>query len=69
MTHASKLPWIRLVGFLGEVRRELVVITWPARRELIAYSIVVLVAVVTLGALVFGLDILFTRMVARLFAL
>ena len=49
--------------FLKEVRQELTKVDWPSRRELISYSIVVLVTVTVLTAFVFGLDSLFTRFV------
>lgn len=53
----------RLVRFLHEVRQELAKVTWPSRKEVITYSIVVLVTVVALGLLVFGLDMVFSRLV------
>ena len=49
--------------FLKEVRQELSKVDWPTRRELVSYSIVVLVTVTVLTAFVFGLDSLFTRFV------
>jgi preprotein translocase subunit SecE len=49
--------------FLKEVRQELTKVDWPTRRELISYSIVVLVTVTVLTTYVFGLDSLFTRFV------
>ena len=49
--------------FLQEVRQELSKVDWPTRRELVSYSIVVLVTVTVLTAFVFGLDSLFTRFV------
>jgi preprotein translocase subunit SecE len=49
--------------FLKEVRQELAKVAWPTRRELVSYTIVVLVTVTVLTAFVFGLDSLFTRFV------
>ena len=49
--------------FLREVRLELKKVDWPTRRELVSYSIVVLVTVTVLTAYVFGLDSVFTRFV------
>ncbi len=49
--------------FLKEVRQELTKVDWPTRRELVSYSVVVLVTVSVLTAYVFGLDSLFTRFV------
>jgi preprotein translocase subunit SecE len=51
------------IQFLKEVRSELKQVQWPTRRELISYTIVVLVSVSVLTAFVFGLDSLFTRFV------
>jgi preprotein translocase subunit SecE len=53
--------------FLKQVRAELKKVAWPSRQELIAYSIVVLVAVVFLTALVFGMDLAFTKAVLHIF--
>jgi preprotein translocase subunit SecE len=60
----SRHRWIR---FLGEVRDELAKVIWPRRREVITYSIVVLVTVLVLGLFVFGLDVLFSKVVVGLF--
>ena len=53
--------------FLKEVRQELNKVNWPTRHELMAYTIVVLVAVVVLTSLVFGLDLVFAKGVFRVF--
>ncbi len=53
--------------FLRQVRAELKKVAWPSRPELIAYTVVVLVAVVFLTALVFGMDFAFTKAVLRIF--
>lgn len=58
---------IRLVRFLREVRQELERVTWPTRREIVAYSIVVLVAVAVLGSLIFLMDNLLLRLTIKLF--
>jgi preprotein translocase subunit SecE len=57
-------PWLR---FLREVRGELAKVVWPSRREVVTYSIVVIVTVLVLGLFVFGLDVLFSRAVVELF--
>jgi preprotein translocase subunit SecE len=54
--------------FLKEVRQELKKVLWPTRRELITYTIVVLVTVVVLTTYVFGLDVVFSRFVLDVFA-
>jgi len=57
----------RLVRSLHEVRQELAKVTWPTRKEVITYSIVVLVTVAVLGLFVFGLDFVFSRLVVERF--
>jgi preprotein translocase subunit SecE len=54
--------------FLKEVRQELKKVLWPTRRELVTYTIVVLVTVIVLTSYVFGLDVLFSRFVLDVFA-
>ena len=53
--------------FLKQVRQELKKVAWPSRQEMIAYTVVVLVAVVFLTALVFGMDFVFTKAVLHIF--
>ena len=49
--------------FLKEVRLELKKVDWPSRRELISYTVVVLVTVVVMTSLVFGLDFVFSKLI------
>jgi len=60
----SKHRWIR---FLREVRDELAKVVWPSRKEVLTYSIVVILTVMVMGLFVFGLDVLFSRVVVDLF--
>ena len=53
--------------FLREVRQELKKVAWPSRRELLAYTVVVLVTVVVLTSFVFGLDLLISKGVLVVF--
>ncbi len=52
--------------FLREVRLELKKVDWPTRKELISYSIVVLVTITVLTAFVAGVDYLFSRLLTGL---
>jgi preprotein translocase subunit SecE len=63
----SNHQWSRLVRFLREVRQELAGVTWPTKKELIAYTIVVLMMVIALSMSVFALDLLFSKLIVRLF--
>ncbi|CAN5860522.1 hypothetical protein BH18ACT7_BH18ACT7_10170 [soil metagenome] len=58
----------RSVGrFLREVIAELGKVIWPGRKELITYSIVVIIFMAFMVALVAGLDILFAQGVLYVF--
>ena len=54
--------------FLKEVRQELKKVAWPSRRELVGYTIVVLVTVVVMTALVFAMDLTFSKAVLKVFS-
>jgi len=54
--------------FTAQVMAELRKVVRPTRRELTTYTIVVLVFVAVIMAYVFGLDLLFQRLVAFVFA-
>ncbi len=57
----KKLTGVR--KFLKEVRQELSKVDWPSRRELISYTVVVLVTVIVMTSLVFGLDFVFSKLI------
>jgi preprotein translocase subunit SecE len=57
----------RIARFLREVVAELRKVIWPTRRQLVTYTIVVLVFVSFMVALVAGLDWLFVQGVTFLF--
>lgn len=64
MAQPSKHRWVR---FLREVRDELAKVVWPSRREVVTYTIVVILTVLVVGLFVFGLDVLFSRVIVELF--
>ena len=64
---AERKKRARPAQFFREVRQELKKVAWPTRRELLAYTIVVLVSVVVLTSFVFGLDALISRGVLAIF--
>jgi preprotein translocase subunit SecE len=53
--------------FLKDVRQELKKVNWPSREEMIAYTVVVLVAVVVLTAVVFGMDVALSKAILQIF--
>ena len=54
------------VAFLKEVREELAKVTWPSRKQTIRYTILVILAAVTVGVFLGALDYLLTKMTAFL---
>lgn len=64
MAQPSKHRWVR---FLREVRDELAKVVWPSRREVATYTIIVILTVLVVGLFVFGLDVLFSRVIVELF--
>jgi preprotein translocase subunit SecE len=57
----------RLRRFLREVVAELRKVIWPARNQMITYTIVVIVFVVVMVAITAGLDVLFAKGVLSVF--
>ena len=53
--------------FFREVRQELKKVAWPSRKELLSYTLVVLVTVVILTSFVFALDFLISKGVLAVF--
>jgi preprotein translocase subunit SecE len=53
--------------FLHEVNVELRKVAWPTRAETLNYSTVVLITLAILMALIFGLDLVFTKVAGFLF--
>jgi preprotein translocase subunit SecE len=53
--------------FLREVRSELRKVAWPSRKELISYSLVVLVSVTIITLYITGLDQVFGTLILRIF--
>ncbi len=53
--------------FTREVVAELKKVAWPTRQEVIAYSTVVLISIIVIGALIFGMDFVFAKAVLALY--
>lgn len=64
---ASRNPFVRLVTFLKEVLVELRKVVTPTRKELIRYTLVVLVFVVFMMLFVSLLDLVFGSFVGWMF--
>lgn len=55
-------------NFFGEVKKELMLVTWPTRDEVIKLTLTVFLVSGILGAYVGGLDYLFTTLLTILVA-
>ena len=64
---AKKSIFARIALFVRQVMAELKKVIWPTRKELIAYTAVVLVFVLIMAAIVAALDFVFTRGVLFVF--
>jgi len=60
-------PFGRLALFFRQVVAELRKVIWPTRKELIAYTVVVIVFVGFMAAIVAGYDYVFTQGVLAIF--
>ncbi len=57
-----------IIGFLQEVKEELLKVTWPTREQTIRYTILVILVAVAVGVFLGGLDYLLTSLTALLIA-
>lgn len=64
---AERNPFKKLGRFLREVVEQLRKVVYPTRRQLITYSVVVLVFVGIMMAYIGGLDLLFGDLIRRAF--
>jgi preprotein translocase subunit SecE len=59
--------WQRSRQFLIEVRNEMKRVTWPSRKEVYATTVVVILTSVFFGLYLFGVDLLLSTAVQRIF--
>ena len=59
--------WGNSRTFLTEVRNEMKRVTWPSQKEVYATTVVVIVTSAFFGLYLWGLDLLFDRMVRWVF--
>ena len=55
--------------FVREVVAELQKVAWPTRQEVASYSLVVLVASIVIAAIIFVMDLVFTKAILALFGI
>ncbi|MDR5701243.1 preprotein translocase subunit SecE [Agromyces aerolatus] len=64
---ARRNPFARIALFIRQVFGELKKVVTPTRRELVSFTIVVLIFVIIMMAIVYGLDQLFGLLVLYVF--
>jgi preprotein translocase subunit SecE len=64
---AGSGPGGRITRFVREIISEMRKVLWPTRKELITYTIVVIIFVVIMVSIVAGLDIGFAKLVLTVF--
>jgi preprotein translocase subunit SecE len=62
----SRFERMRL--FLSEVRNELKRVTWPSQAEVYATTVVVILVSLFFGLYLFGVDLLFDRLIRSIFS-
>jgi preprotein translocase subunit SecE len=55
--------------FVKEVIAELQKVNWPTRQEVASYSLVVLVSSIVIAAIIFVMDLIFTKAILSLFGI
>lgn len=63
MEQKSRTPATRGKGYLKGVRSEFKKVIWPNRKETINYTSVVILISVLVGAIIYGLDLIFTSLI------
>ncbi len=53
-----------VLGFLNEVKEELIKVAWPSREQTIRYTVLVILVAVVVGLFLGGLDYILTAMTA-----
>ncbi len=66
-TAAEGNVFSRLALFIRQVVAELRKVIWPTRKELVAYTTVVVIFVLVMAGIIAGLDYVFTRLVLFVF--
>ena len=59
--------WANSRSFLADVRHEMRRVTWPSRKEVYATTVVVILTATFFGLYLWGLDLLFERLVLWVF--
>ncbi len=64
---ARQKPFARVRDFIRDVISELKKVVWPTQRQLINYTIIVLVFVVIVALIIAAFDFTFTQITLRIF--
>jgi preprotein translocase subunit SecE len=57
------MPQVNPARFFGEVKAELLKVTWPTKDEIVRLTTVVVILSLIVGAFVGGLDFIFTKII------
>lgn len=57
------MPQANPAKFFGEVKAELLKVTWPTKDEVIRLTVIVVILSLIVGAFVGGLDFVFTKII------
>ncbi|HUW24201.1 MAG TPA: preprotein translocase subunit SecE [Patescibacteria group bacterium] len=57
------MPQANPAKFFGEVKAELLKVTWPGREEVTRLTAVVIIISLVVGAFIGGLDFIFTKII------
>jgi len=64
---ATKKKGFRLFSYFGEIFTELKKVVWLTRREIVYLTAMVVLVTIIAGAVLGGLDFLFSELVSRVF--
>jgi len=57
----SSNPTNKISSFFGEIKTEVKKVSWPTRREVLNYTLIVLIASIGVAIFLGGLDVLFQK--------
>jgi preprotein translocase subunit SecE len=62
----EKNIWKRMTSFLKDARGEMKKVTWPSKNDLYKTTVAVIVSSVVFGVYLFGVDLVFSRLIKQI---
>jgi len=62
----EKNIWKRMTSFLKDARGEMKKVTWPSKNDLYKTTVAVIVSSVVFGVYLFGVDLIFSRLIKQI---